>query len=184
MLRLECVVCWIKRGESPNSSSRNFRYTIVALMKGSIIKLHPPGDRSSTSGASFLDGQSFATLQAASARLIPQPDREQFLGIARTIDHRLAEETAGRWPRGRFLEPESFALGLRGLNDLARTRLRCDFAKLDSVRQDQILHSLQNGTAGGSIWATLSPRDFLAKLSQECNEIYETAPAHDEAVSF
>jgi hypothetical protein len=148
-------------------------------MKDSIINLNPARDRSS-----FLDGQSFAILQAASARLIPQPDREQFLGIARAIDHRLAEETAGRWPRGRFLDPESFALGLRGLNDLARTRLRCDFAQLDSVRQDQLLQSLQNGTAGGPTWARLSSRDFLTKLSQECNEIYETAPAQDEAVSF
>src|SRR6059036_1968434 len=37
----------------------------------------------------FFNSHEFATLSAACARLIPQPDREQFLGIARAIDYRL-----------------------------------------------------------------------------------------------
>jgi gluconate 2-dehydrogenase gamma chain len=131
----------------------------------------------------FLDARDFATLSAACARLIPQPEREAFLGIARAIDYRLAQKAAGRWPGSvQFLDAASCRLGLQGLNDLAQARLQRDFARLDPVRQDQILFSLQNGTVSGGVWTKLSPQRFFEELLHEATEIYHTAPVTEEAV--
>jgi len=133
----------------------------------------------------FLSVREFAILSAACARLIPQPEREPFLGVAQAIDHRLAEETAGRWPNSeRFLDSDALRLGLHGLDDLSRARLRCDFIQLDPVRQHQILFSLQNGIARTGIWDKLSPKQFFDELLQECTEIYHSAPVTEEAVNF
>jgi hypothetical protein len=133
--------------------------------------------------AEFFDGHSFETLAAVCARLIPQPDREPFLGIARTIDHRLAEQAAGRWPRfPQFSDPDTCRLGLQGLDELSRARLRCDFVRLDPVRQDQILFSLQTGAATGGIWTKISARRFFEELLHEATELYHTAPVTEEAV--
>jgi gluconate 2-dehydrogenase gamma chain len=131
----------------------------------------------------FLDARDFATLSAACARLIPQPDREPFLGIARAIDFRLAQKDASRWSGSvHFLDAASCRLGLRGLNELSLARLQRDFAGLDPVRQDQILFSLQNGTASGGVWTKLSPRRFFEGLLHEATEIYHTAPVTEQAV--
>jgi hypothetical protein len=138
---------------------------------------------SSPSTPEFLDPHAFATLSAACARLIPQPDREPFLGVARAIDHRLAAQASGQWtPAVQFLDGKTFVLGLRGLDELSRLRLRRQFTHLDAVRQDQILFSLQNGTASGAIWTRLSPRRFFEDLLHESTELYHTAPVTEEAV--
>ena len=131
----------------------------------------------------FFDAHAFATLAALCARLIPQPEREPFLGIARAIDFRAGQKAAGRWPGAvQFLDAASIQLGLQGLDELSRTRLRRDFAQLDPVRQDQILSSLQNGTASGGVWNRISPRRFFEELLHEATEIYHTAPVTEEAV--
>jgi len=131
----------------------------------------------------FLDAHEMKTLSAACARLIPQPEREPFLGIARTIDFRLAAERAGQWAgTAHFLGAEAFRLGLRGLDELSRTRLRRDFADLDALRQDQILASVQRGIVVGESWAQISPRRFFEELLHETTEIYHTAPVTEEAV--
>ncbi len=145
--------------------------------RGSVVPFPQPGQ--------FFDSKAFATLSAACARLIPQPEREPFIGVAKAIDHRLAEEKGGRWPaNAEFLDGNSFLLGIRGLNESSQARLRRDFAELDPVRQDQILQSLQNGTILGSTWAALSPRRFFEELLSEATEIYHSAPATEEAANF
>jgi gluconate 2-dehydrogenase gamma chain len=150
-------------------------------MKAVLRESPPPGRK--TSPPEFLDPRDFATLSAACARLIPQPEREPFLAIARAIDFRLAQTAAGRWPGSvKYLDAASCRLGLQGLNELSQTRLRHDFARLDPVRQDQILFSLQNGSATGGVWTKLSPRRFFEELLQEATELYQTAPVTEEAV--
>jgi hypothetical protein len=132
-----------------------------------------------------LDPAEFAVLSAACARLIPQADREPHLGIARAIEHRLAEEAAGNWSRSlQFLDGNSLRLGLRGLNEISQARLRCDFAHLDPVRQDQILLSLKNGTATMGVWRKLAAKRFFEELIHESTEIYHSVPAMDDAVNF
>ena len=136
-----------------------------------------------SSAPEFFDAHAFATLSALCARLIPQPEREPFLGIARAIDFRAGQKAAGRWPGTvQFLDAASIQLGLQGLDELSRTRLRRDFAQLDPVRQDQILFSLQTGTASGGVWNRISPRRFFEELLHEATEIYHTAPVTEEAV--
>lgn len=131
----------------------------------------------------FLDAHELKTLAAACARLIPQPEREPFLGIAQAIDHRLAAQSAGEWAEtAQFLDGSSFKTGLRGLDELSQARLRRDFADLDALRQDQILASIQRGIALGQAWSHLSPRRFFEELLHESTEIYHTAPVTEEAV--
>jgi len=175
-------------GRSPGQMPQFPRSALPRYYLGDHMK-----DTSQTSGSNgrnlnngrFLGAREFAILSAACARLIPQPEREPFLGVAQAIDHRLAEETAGRWPNsGRFLDGEALRLGLRGLDDLSRARLRVDFTQLDPVRQHQILFSLQNGIAHTGVWHKLSPKHFFDELLQECTEIYHSAPVTEEAVNF
>jgi hypothetical protein len=131
----------------------------------------------------YLDAHEMRTLAAACARLIPQPEREPFLGIARTIDFRLAAERGGRWAgSAHFLGAEAFQRGLRGLDELSQARLRRDFADLDALRQDQILASVRRGIVVGESWTQLSPRRFFEELLHEATEIYHTAPVTEEAV--
>ena len=115
--------------------------------------------------------------------MIPQPDREPFLGIARTIDFRLAAEQAGRWTGiAYFLDTRSFRLGLRGLDEVSQARLRRNFADLDALRQDQILASVQRGIARSESWLEISPQRFFEELLHEATELYHTAPVTEEAV--
>jgi len=131
----------------------------------------------------YLDSREMRILAAACARLIPQPEREPFLGIARTIDFRLSAERAGQWAgTAHFLGAETFRLGLRGLDELSQARLRRAFADLDALRQDQILASVQRGIVVGDSWAQISPRRFFEELLHEATEIYHTAPVTEEAV--
>ena len=131
----------------------------------------------------YLDAREMRTLAAACARLIPQPEREPFLGIARTIDFRLSAERAGQWAgTAHFLGAEAFRFGLRGLNELSQARLRRNFADLDAVRQNQILTSVQHGIVAGESWMQISPRRFFEELLHEATEIYHTAPVTEEAV--
>ena len=136
-----------------------------------------------SSAGQFLNAHEMTTLAAACARLIPQPDREPFLGIARAIDFRLAAEHAGQWTgTAQFLDARSYRLGLRGLDEVSRARLRRNFAELDALRQDQILASVQRGIAQGESWSGISPRRFLEELLYEATELYHTAPVTEEAV--
>ena len=136
-----------------------------------------------SSAGQFLNAHELTTLAAACARLIPQPDREPFLGIARAIDFRLAAELAGQWTGiAYFLDTHSFRLGLRGLDEISQARLRRNFAELDALRQDQILASVQRGIARGESWLEISPQRFFEELLHEATELYHTAPVTEEAV--
>jgi gluconate 2-dehydrogenase gamma chain len=131
----------------------------------------------------FLDPAELKTLAAVCARLIPEPGREPFLGIAKAIHHRLAAENAGTWHgSASFLDGTSLRSGLRSLNELARKRLRRDFAEVDGVRQEQILASVRNGSVRGDSWEVISPKRFIDALVRESNEIYQMAPVTEEAV--
>ena len=131
----------------------------------------------------FLNAGEMKTLAALCARLIPEPAREPYLGIAKAINHRLAAESAGMWPRYvSFLDGASCRQGLRGLDELARQRLRRPFSDVDAVRQGQILASVRNGAVRGGAWSRISPKRFIDDLLRESNEIYEMAPVTEEAV--
>ena len=136
-----------------------------------------------SSTGQFLNAHEMSTLAAVCARLIPQPDREPFLGIARAIDFRLAAEHAGQWTgAAQFLDARSFRLALHGLDKVSHARLRRDFADLDALRQDQILAWVQRSTARSESWSGISPRRFLEELLHEATELYHTAPVTEEAV--
>ena len=152
---------------------------VKPLMRQTTMVVPPAG----SSAGQFLNAHEMATLAAACARLIPQPDREPFLGIARAIDFRLAAENAGQWTGvAHFLDARSFRLGLSGLDELSRARLRRNFAELDALRQDQILASVQRGIARGEFGAGISAQRFLEELLHEATELYHTAPVTEEAV--
>jgi hypothetical protein len=140
-------------------------------------------ESASNSPGDFFNAHELKILAAACARLIPQPDREPFLGIARAIDFRLAAEQTGQWAgNAQFLDAASLRVGLRGLDEVSQTRLRRDFADLDALRQDQILASVQRGIARGEAWSQIDPQRFFEEILHEATEIYHTAPVTEEAV--
>jgi hypothetical protein len=158
------------------------------MMREPLMRQNITSESSSTSPGPFLNAHELKTLAAACARLIPQPEREPFLGIAKAIDFRLAAEQAGRWAgTAQFLDAASFRHGLRGLDEVSWARLRHDFADLDALRQDQILASVQRGIARSDAWLQVDPQRFdpqrfFEELLHEATEIYHTAPVTEEAV--
>jgi gluconate 2-dehydrogenase gamma chain len=140
-------------------------------------------DSTSSPSGAFFDTHELRTLAAACARLIPQPEREPFLGIARAIDYRVAAEQTDQWAGTvRYVDGETFRLALRGLDQLSQARLRRQFADLDPLRQDQILSSVRHGTVVGESWRGISSQRFFEELLHEVTEIYHTAPVTEEAV--
>lgn len=137
----------------------------------------------------FFTPEEYATLQAACARLVPQPGRVRPVDLARPIDDRLAAGLANGW-RYDAMPPdrEAFRQGLRGLHETAAAisptadgsgGMR--FESLDPDGQDAVLAAVQSGEAAGPVWTTLSPPLFFEELLIEVVSIYYSHPlAWDE----
>ena len=133
----------------------------------------------------FFDARSFATLRAASARLIPQPGRSDPVDLAGAIDARLAAGEGDGW-RYADMPPdgEAHRRGLSGLDELARERFGAAFHELDGACQDATLRAVQRGEAASGAWAGLSPRRFFEELLAELAECYYSDPLTQEEIGY
>ena len=131
----------------------------------------------------FFDAESFATLQAVCARLIPQ--REQLTDIAREIDRRLADGAGDGW-RYDSMPPDGdvYRRGLLGLNESAREMHEAYFAALNEEQQDDILRRVQQERALGATWHTLLQSRFFEELLAEVTEIYFSHPLAQEEFGY
>lgn len=134
-----------------------------------------------------------ATLAAACARLIPQPDREQPLHLAGEIDRRLAAGASNGW-RYDSMPPdgEAYRRGLRGLDETARAMMNAGsrrseetrFESLSVPEQDAVLAAVQCGEAPGNIWETMPPARFFEELLAELAETYYSCPRAQDEIGF
>jgi gluconate 2-dehydrogenase gamma chain len=165
--------------------------TVRALLKTDLVT--PPTHaaiqaRLAPSGAAtprFFDAEPFATLRAACARLIPQPDRSSPVDLAGAIDARLADGKGDGW-RYALLPPDgtAYRLGLCGLDECARARFGAPFRDLDATRQDEILTATQLGEAEGDSWCRVPARRFFEELLAEIAERYYSDPLTQEEIGY
>lgn len=141
----------------------------------------------------FFTRSELAALEAACARLIPQPDREQPLNLAGEIDRRLAAGESNGWRYDRMPpDGEAYRRGLRGLDETARAMVNAGsrpseetrFTSLDASMQDAVLAAAQRGDAPGEAWKTMPSPRFFEELLAEIAEVYYSCPQAQDEIGF
>ncbi len=137
----------------------------------------------------FFDAGAYATLRAACARLLPQPERggdgeDPAVDVAAMIDERLAGGSGDGW---RYAElppdPDAYGCGLAALDVRARAAYAAEFAALDGARQDAVLAGAQRGDAGGGGHGGAGARWF-EELLAEAVECYYSHPYAQEEIGY
>ncbi len=134
----------------------------------------------------FFDEAAFATLRAACARLLPQPERAaQPIDLAGAIDEHLAKGEGDGWRYdGMPPDGEAHRRGLLGLNESARLLFGRDFPELDGARQDAILSLVQRGEVEGGIWETTPADRFFEEFLAGATESYYSHPLAQEEIGY
>ncbi|MFN2454506.1 MAG: gluconate 2-dehydrogenase subunit 3 family protein [Pyrinomonadaceae bacterium] len=133
----------------------------------------------------FFDAETFATLRAACARLIPQPERAHSVDLAGSIDARLAGNMSDGW-RYNTMPPdrESYRLGIRGLDESAQAMFGHSFQELDAPSQERLLLAVQRGEVMGESWQRVSAQRFFEELLAEVTECYYSDPLAQEEIGY
>ena len=122
------------------------------------------------------------TLEAACARLIPQPERSTPIPIVPWIDDKLHRNGRDGF-RYSDMPPlrDAWRLGLEGIDQEGRRRFGADFRTLPNGDQDAVLRAIQAGDVSGGIWDRLPAKRFFTMilLKEVVGEYY----AHPEAWS-
>jgi len=130
------------------------------------------------------DAETFATLRAVCARLVPQSGPDQ-LDIAARLDGRLARGERNGWryaalPHDRVAIP----LGLRGLDETAAILFARPFAALPGEQQDAVLKAVERGDPPGATWAELPAFYWFEELLVEVVEIFYAHPFAQEEIGY
>lgn len=133
---------------------------------------------------SFFDEESFAILQAAATRLIPQTEVKAIV-LALAVDERLAKGTGDGWRYNTMPpDPKAHQLGLQGLEESARSLFSKGFVFLNKAEQDAVLQAVQQGKAPGITWKTLPSRQYFEELLVELTEAYYSHPFAQEMIGY
>lgn len=140
-------------------------------------------ERKETVHPSFFDDNSFLTLNAVCACLIPQHNRKKQVDIAGCLDSILAEGKGNGW-RYDEMPPdnEAFLYGLSGINETSQIMFEAAFGVLDTEAQHKVLCSIQDGTAGGKTWERIAARLFFEELLAQVVELYYSHPFAKEEI--
>lgn len=133
----------------------------------------------------FFTESEFTLLQSVCARLIPQPERENPIDIAASIDQRLSAGKTDGW-RYEALPPdgEAYRAGLRGLDESALAEAGQPFQRLSDSDQDALLRAVQRGEAPGAGWKHLPAARFFEELLVEAVEVYFSHPSAQEEIGY
>jgi gluconate 2-dehydrogenase gamma chain len=133
----------------------------------------------------FFDPATYELLRCVASRLLPQPDREAPIELASSIDQRLLSGIADGW-RYDVLPPdrEAYRLGLGGIRESAQLMFEQAFELLKPNQQDAVLQAIQNETAPGPIWQTVSANRFFEELLAELTENYYAHPLAQEEIGY
>jgi hypothetical protein len=133
----------------------------------------------------FFSTTEWQTLEAASARLVPQPDRSTPIPIVPWIDEKLHHD----WRDGfRYADMPSlrdaWRLGLEGIDQEGRRRFGADFTTLSGAEQDAVLRAIQTGDVSGGVWDRLPAKRFFTTLLKDVVGEYYAHPAAWSEVGF
>ena len=129
----------------------------------------------------FFTAEEAHLLKTVCDHILPQDDREfaHRIPIVPFIDKRLHDN---RIDGNRFedMPPdgEAHRLGIKAINQMAREMFRCDFLKLNWLRQEELLRSIHDAKpkAAQNIWNRLPVHRYWAMLIQDCVEVYYAHP--------
>ena len=131
----------------------------------------------------FFDEGLFITLRAVCSRLIPQPGLERVVDVAGGLDRTLADGKGNGWRYDALpADEEMFVKGLQGINETSALIFSNRFHLLPVMQQDEVLVSIQAGTATGSSWKTISPALFFEELLSAIVELYYSHPFAKEEI--
>ncbi len=141
--------------------------------------------RTTAPAPKFFSAGQIALLRAAAARLVPQNNRDEPVDLAAEIDTRLAEGSGNGW---RFAalpaDDQTYALGLRGLEESAVELHGASFVMLAGEQQDDVLRCVQAGSAPGETWRTLDAPRFFEELLADLAEAYYAHPLAQEEIGY
>jgi gluconate 2-dehydrogenase gamma chain len=129
----------------------------------------------------FFAAPDYATLEAVSARLIPQ----NFTNLALEVDLRLARGETDGW-RYDALPPdgEAYRQGLRALERSSQEQFGESFAALTGERQDALLGAAQTDQLTGEGWDGFAVRRFFEDLLAELTELYMSHPLAQQEIGY
>ena len=133
----------------------------------------------------FFDAGEFTLLDAICRRLIFQNDDDEFVNCAAFIDRSLNRNESNGW-RYDELPPdaETFRRGLFGIDETAKIQFDAEFQELNDAQKDEILTAIQNETASGETWKTLSAKLFFEELLAKTVEVYYAHPFAQERIGY
>jgi hypothetical protein len=128
------------------------------------------------------------TMEAVSARLIPQADRSDPIPIVPWIDEKLHHDIRDGF-RYEDMPPlrEAWRLGLQGIDAESRRRFGIAFTALSETLQEVVLRAVQSGDVDveDEPWTRLPPRRFFSTvLLKEVVGEYYAHPAAWSEVGF
>jgi Gluconate 2-dehydrogenase subunit 3 len=134
----------------------------------------------------FFTPDELPLITAICNRILPQDDRlpEWRISIINHIDRRLHEhEIHGFRYEDMPPDEEAYRLGMRAIDETAKTMHGLPFVELSGLRQDEVLKSIHDGQkiAAHDVWERMSISRFWALLVQDCVSAYYAHPwAWDE----
>ncbi len=133
----------------------------------------------------FFDAAEFALLDAVCRWLIIQDEGSDFVDCAAFVDKSLNENESNGWRYNELPnDAETFRGGLGGINETAQNKFGAEFVRLNEFQQNEILTEIQNGTAAGEIWKTLSAELFFEELLAKAVEVYYAHPFAQERIGY
>ena len=134
----------------------------------------------------FLTKEQWLLLEAISARLIPQPEREEPVPLVPWIDDRLSKDRRHGY---RYADmPPMREAWRRGLNAIAAEctdRFGKGFEELSGKEQDSYLADVQNGRVDARFWDGMPTQCFFSELLlKDLLEVYYSHPAAWSEIGF
>lgn len=142
-------------------------------------------DAPAVSASRFFTPAEFVTLRAVCDRLIAQGPGLDRVDVAGTFDSRMADGVGDGW-RYAIMPPDAdmHRTGLHGIEQAAEAAFARAFDKLAESEQDELLRSLQTGTAAGAVWDGMDPRRYFEELLTQAADIYYAHPLASEAIGY
>jgi hypothetical protein len=139
----------------------------------------------------FFDPQEWAAVQAACARLVPQPpgghgESGGPIPVAALVDTKLYENHKDGY-RNATMPPqrEAWKRGLRALDAEAQAAHGAAFAGLDGAQQDALLRKMEAGDLHDPAWEGMPPEEFFKqRLLRDTVYAYYSHPTAWSEIGF
>jgi hypothetical protein len=134
----------------------------------------------------FFTEDEWRVLEAICERIMPQPTDRPKVPLPAYVDQKMADDIQDGY-RYAFLPPqgEAWRLGLKALDEAARTAFGGAFHTLLGERQDEILRRAQSGALAGDVWDGMPCKAFFEhRLIPDITHAYYATPTAWNEIGF